>query len=84
MIRRSDVVIASVEKLYESKRRLNPHTYLVPHGVDSEHFGKALRAETVVPEEIVRLPRPTIGFWGLIHEWIDLDLVRQVAEQRPQ
>ena len=56
----------------------------MPHGVDSEHFGKALRAETVVPEEIVRLPRPTIGFWGLIHEWIDLDLVRQVAEQRPQ
>ena len=84
LIRRSDVVIASAEKLYESKRRLNRHTYLVPHGVDSEHFGKALRAETVVPEEIVRLPRPTIGFWGLIHEWIDLDLVRQVAEQRPQ
>ena len=84
LIRRSDVVITSAEKLYESKRRLNPHTYLVPHGVDSEHFGKALRAETVVPEEIARLPRPTIGFWGLIHEWIDVDLVRQVAEQRPQ
>ncbi len=84
LIKQSDLVITSAEKLYASKRHLHPQTYLVPHGVDSEHFGKALLPGTVVPKELEALPAPIIGFWGLIHEWIDIDLIYQAASQRPQ
>ena len=83
-IRQSDLVIASAEKLYASKRHLNPRTYLVPHGVDSEHFMKARCEATEIPTELRGLPRPVIGFWGLIHEWIDLDLIRHVAASHPE
>ena len=84
LIKQSDVVITSAEKLYASKRHLHPKTYLVPHGVDSEHFGKACLPGTIVPKELEGLPIPIIGFWGLIHEWIDIDLIYRVASQRPQ
>jgi len=84
LLERSDVVIVSATALYEAKRPLNPHTYLVPHGVDCEHFGRALEQTTVIPAELTALPRPIIGFWGLIHEWIDLDLLHSVATAHPE
>jgi len=83
LIRQSDVVITTAEKLYASKCHLHPKTYLVPHGVDGEHFVKACLPCTIVPKELEGLPTPIIGFWGLIHEWIDIDLIYQVALQRP-
>lgn len=83
VIRQSDLVITSAETLYESKRALHPKTYLVSHGVDNEHFGKATAVETAVPSEVAGLPHPVIGFWGLIHEWIDIELIAEVAAQRP-
>lgn len=83
LIRQSDLVITTATALYASKRRLHPHTYLVPHGVDGDFFARARAAETEVPAAIQGLPGPVIGFWGLIHEWIDLDLIRDAAARRP-
>src|SRR2546427_7925432 len=40
LIAQSDIVFVSAEALYKTKRPLNPRTYLVPHGVDSEHFAR--------------------------------------------
>ncbi len=84
LISQSDIVITSAEKLYESKKGLNPHTYLVPHGVDSDHFAKARLEATPVAPELRDLPRPIIGFWGLVHEWIDLDLIKFIAMRHPE
>ena len=49
------------------------------HGVDFEHFRKALDAETN-SRTIAHLPRPIIGFFGLIADWVDVDLMAHVAE----
>ncbi|MDQ3665638.1 MAG: glycosyltransferase [Acidobacteriota bacterium] len=84
LIRRSDLVVVSSDLLYQSKVRMNPRTVLVRHGVDHEHFRRALRPETVVPDDIARLPRPVIGFFGLIADWVDVDLIAYVAEQFPE
>jgi glycosyltransferase involved in cell wall biosynthesis len=78
---RSDLVIVSSDHLYQSKAPFNPCTAIVRHGVDYEHFRRALDAETVVPEEIAGLPRPVIGFFGLIADWVDVDLMANVAER---
>src|SRR5437016_5977917 len=83
VIELSDVVITSADKLYESKRHLHPKTFLIPHGVDGEHFSKARLASTVIPKEVEGIPTPIIGFWGLIHEWIDIDLMHEAALRRP-
>jgi glycosyltransferase involved in cell wall biosynthesis len=80
LLRRADLVIVSADMLYQSKSQFNPRTVMVRHGVDYTHFRRALDAETIVPEEITRLPRPVIGFHGLIADWVDLDLMALVAK----
>jgi glycosyltransferase involved in cell wall biosynthesis len=81
LMRRSDLVIVSSDLLYQSKAPFNTRTALVRHGVDHTHFRRALDAETVVPDEIARLPRPVIGFFGLIADWVDVELMASVAER---
>jgi glycosyltransferase involved in cell wall biosynthesis len=80
LIKRADLVIVSAERLLRSKGGKNPHTVLVRHGVDFAHFRKALLPETRVPDEIAALPRPIIGYFGLMAaDWIDIDLMAHVA-----
>jgi glycosyltransferase involved in cell wall biosynthesis len=81
LIRRSDLVIVSADRLYQSKAPFNQRTAIVRHGVDYSHFRRALDAETVVPKEIAGLPRPVIGFFGLIADWVDVELMASVAER---
>lgn len=81
VLRKSDLVIVSAERLFQSKVKTNPRTVLIRHGVDFDHFRKALDPETVVPEEIRDLPHPVIGFFGLIADWVDLELMAAVAKR---
>jgi glycosyltransferase involved in cell wall biosynthesis len=83
LVIRSDVVIVSARELYEQKKKLNPNTHLVLHGVDYEHFSKALKEDCPVPDDIRDIPKPILGFFGLIHEWINLSLIKAVAQAHP-
>lgn len=79
LFRRSDLVVVSAEKLFESKRHFNPNTVTIRHGTDWNHFRKALDAETRIPDEIASLPKPVIGFHGLLADWVDFELIRKTA-----
>jgi glycosyltransferase involved in cell wall biosynthesis len=83
LIERADVVITTSAALYESKRRLHPNTHLVRHGVDVAHFARALDDGLPEPADLAGIRRPILGFFGLIHHWIDCDLIVRVARQRP-
>jgi len=83
LMRKADAVIVSAERLLHSKSRVNPRTVLVRHGVDFSHFRKALDPETLVPAEVANLPRPVIGFFGLIADWVDVELMAEVAKRFP-
>lgn len=83
LLRRSELVIVSAERLYQSKVKINPRTVLIRHGVDFDHFRKAVDPKTVIPDEMAKLPRPIIGFFGLIADWVDLELMAAVAKQYP-
>jgi glycosyltransferase involved in cell wall biosynthesis len=48
--------------------------------VDFEHFRRALAPSTDLPAEIRALPRPVIGFHGLIADWVDLELITRLAQ----
>jgi hypothetical protein len=82
LLARADLVVASSAPLLEAKRRVNPRTVLVRHGVDFAHFARACEPGPV-PPDLARLPRPVIGFFGLLADWIDLALVRRVADAFP-
>jgi glycosyltransferase involved in cell wall biosynthesis len=83
LLRKADLVVVSADKLYDSKSQYNPQTVVVRHGVDYHHFRKALDPRTIVPAEIASLPRPVIGFFGLIADWVDVELMAKVAKQYP-
>lgn len=80
LLKKSDLVIVSAEKLYEDKKGSNPNTFLVRHGTDWKHFRTAIDEATKIPEEIANLPKPIIGFHGLIADWIDFVLLKKTAE----
>jgi glycosyltransferase involved in cell wall biosynthesis len=84
LIRRADLVFTSAEKLCAERREINPRTYFIPHGVDVAHFSKALDPATTVATEIAALPKPVIGFFGLLADWVDLDMIGALARARPQ
>lgn len=85
LLQKADLVVASSQRLYEAKRAANPNTILVRHGVDFDHFRKALDAQTPVPAEIAILPQPVIGYFGLISaDWVDAPLLRRLAKAMPE
>ncbi len=85
LLARSDLVVVTADRLYRSKASANPRTRLVRHGVDFDHFRRALDPATEIPAEIAHLPRPILGYFGLIAEdWIDLDLLAHLARRFPE
>ncbi len=83
LLRQADIVFTSSEQLCRERRTVNLNTHFVPHGVDVAHFARAIDPATVVPEELARLPRPIVGFIGLLADWVDFTLVRALALARP-
>jgi len=83
LTRKCDLVFVASDTLLAAKAALNPHTYYSPHGVDAEHFARARASDGSVPDDVRSLPRPVIGFFGLIERWIDVDLVAYLAKKRP-
>jgi len=82
LLQRADLVIVSAERLLHSKKQYQQKTVLVRHGVDFEHFSKALSPATEVAEELKQLPKPILGYFGLMSEdWVDLPLLVKVAEK---
>ncbi|MFH1746378.1 MAG: glycosyltransferase [Planctomycetota bacterium] len=80
----SDIVIATSPELFATRRQEHPNTHLLPHGVDFEHFAAALDPATRVPEELNKIPRPILGYLGLISDYVDLDLLAAAARRKPE
>ena len=81
LFRKSDLVVVSAEKLLDDKKQFNKNTQIIRHGTDWRHFRKSLDEATEIPAEIKDLPKPIIGFHGLLADWVDYELIKKVAEK---
>jgi len=81
---RADLVFVTAARLYDAKVGHNPNTYLVRHGVDVEHFRRALAPDLPVADALADAPHPVVGFFGLIADWVDVDLMAALARARPE
>ena len=81
LLKSADLVFTGGRSLYEAKRAFHPNVYCFPSSVDAEHFAQARTSDVDDPHDGV--PRPRIGFAGVIDERVDLELVAQVADARP-
>jgi glycosyltransferase involved in cell wall biosynthesis len=80
----ADVVFTGGRRLWESKKLLNDDCHFYGCGVDVAHFGKARDARTQIPEDIASLPRPVLGYFGVIDERMDYELLVKLAEAHPE
>jgi UDP-galactopyranose mutase len=82
LFRCADVVFTGGQSLYEAKRRHHPNVWAFPSSVDAGHFGRARRI-TQDPSDQQPIPHPRLGFFGVIDERMDYDLLMGVAAARP-
>ena len=79
---RADVVFTGGWSLYEAKKDQHRNIHPFPSSVDRAHFAKA-RAVEADPQGLEGAPRPRLGFYGVIDERLDLDLLAAAADARP-
>ncbi len=78
----ADLVFTGGQSLYEAKRHQHHSVHAFPSSIDREHFMQA-RRPLVEPMDQEAIPHPRLGFFGVIDERFDAELVRQVATMRP-
>lgn len=77
----ADTVVATSEPLMQRMQELGCEPHYIAHGVDTTHFSRALN-DQALPEAVRNIPSPILGFFGLITEWVDLELLQSVAQAR--
>jgi UDP-galactopyranose mutase len=97
LLARADIVLTSGPSLYEAKRALHPNVHYLPSTVDAEHFAPRERgdhdapprergvhdAEAAIAARLMRpITQPRLGYFGLIDERIDFELIDAVAAVR--
>lgn len=83
LAKKVNLVIVTSENLLKSKLENFKDVFLIPHGVDYDHFSKARLENLSIPEEMKSFREPVIGYHGLIQDLIDVDLLESIAELRP-
>jgi len=79
----ADVVFAGGRKMHESKSRYNTNCHFYGCGVDIAHFGKARTSQTVVPADIAAVRKPVLGYFGVVDERMDYELIGKLADADP-
>ncbi|HEV8043142.1 MAG TPA: glycosyltransferase [Bryobacteraceae bacterium] len=81
LTRRADIVFAGSQPLADKKAGQSKNIHVVNHAADVDHFLKASAPETIVPADIDKLPRPRIGFVGMIDSLrFDAGLIARLAQ----
>lgn len=82
LLKVADLVFTGGYSLYEAKRGRHPNIHPFPSSVDVQHFAHG-RTVIADPLDQADLPHPRLGFYGVIDERMDLDLLSALADARP-
>ena len=85
LLARADLVFTGGPSLYRAKRDRHPDVHCFPSSVDAAHFGQARPDAPALdePADQREIPHPRLGFFGVIDERLDRDLVGALAAARP-
>jgi len=79
LLRGCDLLIATSSELLRSRGAFVKKAGLLTHGVDFEHFSSASRLSP--PDELTKLPKPVIGFFGVFDDRMDDAVLKSIANQ---
>jgi glycosyltransferase involved in cell wall biosynthesis len=88
LLRHADLVLTAGPTLYEAQRHHHPQVHCLPNAVDAAHFAPAGLDPDDLQADLAQalqgaLPRPRLGFFGVIDDRIDLALLAGLADARP-
>ena len=84
LLKESSLVLTTSLELTNSRKPLNPNTFYFPNVCDYNHFSGALDLGTVIPDDLLSIPSPRVGFIGALSGYkIDFSLIRFIAESHP-
>ncbi len=79
----ADLVFAGGPSLYEAKKHRHPNVHCFPSSVDVVHFQQALDRKRSHPQQH-EIPHPRLGFYGVLDERFDPELVGELADAHPE
>lgn len=82
LLKKSDVVFTGGQALYEAKQDRHHNIHAAPSSIDFEHFSKG-RKHVAEPKDQARIPHPRLGFFGVVDERMNTELLRDMAALRP-
>lgn len=80
LMRIADLVFAGGPSLHEARKFHHPRTFCFPSGVEVAHFQSGVQSR---PNDLVDITSPIIGFYGVLDERVDFELVGGIADARP-
>ena len=84
----ADLMFTGGPSLYRAKQARHPNVHCFPSSVDAAHFraARSIEGKSEIPEaaDQAGVPRPRLGFYGVIDERLDLPLLDFIAEKRPE
>ncbi|HEV3470704.1 MAG TPA: glycosyltransferase family 1 protein [Pyrinomonadaceae bacterium] len=82
LFRRADLVFTGGRSLFEAKRNQHHAVHAFPSSIDRAHFARARRPQADPPDQ-ANVPRPRLGFFGVVDERLDIELLEALARARP-
>jgi beta-glucosidase/6-phospho-beta-glucosidase/beta-galactosidase/glycosyltransferase involved in cell wall biosynthesis len=83
LLRHADVVFCGGYELGEKKARQHSNVHTFGCGVEYHHFAQAQNRDLPVPADIDFISRPILGFFGVVDERLDYQLLGELAQRRP-
>ncbi len=83
LFRKADLVFTGGQSLYEAKKDKHKSVHAFPSSIDAAHFKQA-RNITAEPADQNQIPHPRLGYCGVIDERVDINLVAEIADLRPE
>ncbi len=83
LFKKADIVFTGGNTLYEAKKTQHKNIYSFPSSIDKAHF-KSARNVIKENEDQKAIPHPRLGFYGVIDERFDIELIRQAADAKPE
>jgi glycosyltransferase involved in cell wall biosynthesis len=83
LLRKVQLTVVTHDNLLWHRSELCSKAVCIPNGVDIQTFKTAADRDISVPSDIARIRQPRFGFVGHVHYWIDLKLIRFLADRRP-
>lgn len=84
-IHAADIIFYSSRKLLAEATRGQERSHLLEQAVDFDHWSKISQNNVRIADEVQKIPRPRVGYFGAIEPWlVDQKLIEQASQQRPE